>query len=125
MDIIKVALIGLAGVFLAVMIKDKGSFSQYVIMGTVILIFTFVISKIEVVISTVTNMEQYVNVDAKYVNILLKMAGITYVSEFASSMCRDNGYSAIASQIELFSRLTILIVSLPVITSLIETIGGL
>ena len=50
------------------------------------------------------------------------MTGIAYVSEFASSMCRDAGYQAVASQIEIFAKLSLLAVSLPVVTALINTI---
>ena len=37
-------------------------------------------------------------------SILLKMAGVTYVAEFASGICKDAGYQNIAVQIEIFSQ---------------------
>ena len=59
------------------------------------------------------------------VEILLKMLGISYLSEFAASLCRDGGYGSAAGQIELFGRLSILVVSMPVVRALLETMGGL
>ena len=53
------------------------------------------------------------------------MTGITYVSEFASSICKDLGYQSIASQIEMFARLLLFVISIPVVSALIETISGL
>jgi stage III sporulation protein AD len=53
---------------------------------------------------------------------LLKMLGVTYVAEFASGICRDAGYQTIASQIEIFSKLTILVLSLPILVALLNTI---
>ena len=53
---------------------------------------------------------------------LLKMAGITYIAEFASGICKDAGYGAIGTQIEIFAKLSILAVSMPVLLALLETL---
>ena len=53
---------------------------------------------------------------------MLKMIGITYIAEFSSGVCRDAGYQTIAVQIEIFSRLTILALGMPVLLALLETI---
>lgn len=50
------------------------------------------------------------------------MIGITYVSEFAAGICKDAGYGAIASQIDIFARLYIMVLSMPVLLALMETI---
>ena len=52
-----------------------------------------------------------------------KMIGITYVAEFSASLCRDAGYQAVAGQIELFGKLSILVSSMPVLLALLETIS--
>ena len=56
-------------------------------------------------------------------SIQLKMAGVTYVAEFASGICKDAGYQNIAVQIEIFTKLTILAIGMPVLLSLLELIG--
>lgn len=60
-----------------------------------------------------------------YFGTLVKMVGITYLSEFASSLCRDGGQQTIATQLEMFGKLSILAVSTPVILALFETIESL
>ena len=57
--------------------------------------------------------------------LILKMVGITYVAEFSMNVCKDAGYAAIANQIEVFAKISILAVSLPVFVAFLETIGGL
>ena len=59
-----------------------------------------------------------------YIQVLLKIIGITYISEFAAEICHDAGYSAIASQIGIFAKLSILAVSMPIVTALLDTIQG-
>ena len=50
------------------------------------------------------------------------MLGITYVAEFSSAICKDAGYQSIANQIEIFGKITILVMSLPIILALMKTI---
>ena len=57
-----------------------------------------------------------------YKRQILKMIGITYIGQFSSGICKDAGYSAIAGQIELFCKLAIMAVSMPILLALLETI---
>ena len=57
-----------------------------------------------------------------YLVTLLKMTGVTYAAEFASGICKDAGYGALGKQIEIFGKLTILVMSLPVLLALLQTI---
>ncbi len=52
------------------------------------------------------------------------MTGITYIAEFSSGICKDAGYGALGTQIEIFGKLSILAVSLPVILALLDTLQG-
>ena len=56
----------------------------------------------------------------EYIALLLKMIGVTYLSEFSSSICRDAGYSAVAGQIELVGKLSILTIGMPIVLALFE-----
>ena len=58
--------------------------------------------------------------DMEYITLLMKMIGVTYLSEFSSSICRDAGYSAVAGQIELVGKLTILTIGMPIVLALFE-----
>lgn len=123
---LRVAIIGLTGVFLAVLLRNqKSDFSMYVILGVAVMIFAVICTQLESIVTAVNNFSTYVNIEKKYIVILIKMMGITYVSEFAASICRDLGYQSIASQIEMFARLSLFVISIPVVSALIETISSL
>ncbi|MGN0374328.1 MAG: SpoIIIAC/SpoIIIAD family protein [Butyrivibrio sp.] len=123
---LRVAVIGLTGVFLAVLVRNqKSDYSMYVILGVAVMIFAVICTQLESIILAVNTFSAYVNIEKKYIVILVKMTGITYVSEFASSICRDLGYQSIASQIEMFARLSLFVISIPVVSALIETISSL
>ncbi|MEG2350944.1 MAG: stage III sporulation AC/AD family protein, partial [Hungatella sp.] len=53
---------------------------------------------------------------------LMKMVGVTYIAEFASGICKDAGYAAVGTQIEIFGKLSILAVSMPILLALMETL---
>ena len=59
-----------------------------------------------------------------YLKILMKMMGVTYLADFTASLCKDAGYSAIAAQVEFFGKVSLLTLSLPVLTALLETIDA-
>lgn len=58
-----------------------------------------------------------------YLGTLLKMVGITYIAEFASGICRDAGFSALGTQVEMFGKLSILAVSAPVLQALLRNLS--
>ena len=124
MDIVKIAIMGIVGALLGIMLKgQKKEYELFVTLGVSLCIFYFILSKLQLVISVVNRMQDYVNLDTSYIGILIKMIGITYVSEFSASLCKDAGYQAVAGQIEMFGKLSILVISMPVIMVLLETIG--
>ncbi len=125
MDIIRVAVIGIAGIFLSLILKSsKSEYAQMVAFGIAAVIFAYVTARVGTIVEAVNAFTKYVDIEKKYIVILLKMTGITYVAEFAASICRDAGHQAAASQIEIFAKLSLLAVSLPVVTALLETISG-
>ena len=52
------------------------------------------------------------------------MIGITYIGQFTSGICKDAGYGSIGNQIEVFSKLYIMVISMPVLLAVMETIHG-
>ena len=62
-------------------------------------------------------------VDTEYISTLVKMVGITYIGQFASGICKDAGYSTTAAQIELFCKLSVMVLSMPVLLAILDTIS--
>ncbi len=125
MDVIRIAVLGIAGLFLCIFLKEtKPEFAMYIGLATGICILFLGSGKLTYLMEMLDRLRSYVPIDTAYLNALLKMVGITYVGQFSAGICRDAGYSSIAGQIEIFSRLSILVISMPVLTALMETIQG-
>ena len=126
MEVVKIGMIGLAGVLFATMLKkEKSEYGMLISLLVCVVIFTFIISKMQVVMAFVGRLESMLSIDSSYIALILKMIGIAYVAGFAMDVCKDAGYAAIGSQIETFAKISILVVSLPVLLTFLEVIGNI
>lgn len=124
MNSIQIALLGVVGTLLALQFKSgKSEYGIYVSLAVSLFLFLCMLSRLEIFVRTVKKIADYIKLDAGQMSILLKMAGVTYVAEFASGICKDAGYQNVAVQIEIFTKLTILAIGMPVLLSLLELIG--
>ena len=124
MNSIQIALLGVVGTLLALQFKSgKSEYGIYVSLAVSLFLFLCMLSRLEIFVQTVKKIADYIKLDAGQMSILLKMAGVTYVAEFASGICKDAVYQNIAVQIEIFTKLTILAIGMPVLLSLLELIG--
>lgn len=124
MNSIQIALFGVVGTLLALQFKSgKSEYGIYVSLAVSLFLFLCMLSRLEIFVRTVKKIADYIKLDAGQMSILLKMAGVTYVAEFASGICKDAGYQNIAVLIEIFTKLTILAIGMPVLLALLELIG--
>ena len=120
MSILTVSVLGITAVLLAVQLKGKGGeYGTYIVMAAGLCLFFYAAGKLEVILKTLRTMESCIGISPVYLSALLKMAGITYIAEFASGICKDAGYG---TQIEIFAKLSILAVSMPILLALLETV---
>ncbi|MCH5251684.1 MAG: stage III sporulation protein AD [Lachnospiraceae bacterium] len=123
---LKVVLIGFTAVFLALLAGNiKKEYGFIIAACGALIIFSYGITKISVIVEEVNSFEKSIGLDGEYIAILLKMVGIAYMTQFAVSLCRDAGHGAIASQIGFAGKISMLIVSIPVLKALVRTIGEL
>lgn len=61
--------------------------------------------------------------DKVYVELIVKIVGISLISQLASDVCRDSGQQALASGVELAGKLVITVFTIPVAGALLELAG--
>lgn len=123
MGMIHIAVLGVAGALLAIQFKnEKTEYGIYISIALCVMVFFSIIDRVEIVVSAIRDLSHQVLVKNGYLVILLKMLGVAYVAEFASSICKDAGHQTIAGQIEVYSKITILALGMPILKILLETI---
>ena len=124
MDLIRVSILGIAGIFLGMFLKEtKAQYSMYVSIAICLCLVGYSISRLVSLFGDIREIQSYIPVNSEYVTTLLKILGISYIGQFSASLCKDAGYSSVASQIELFCKLSIMVVSMPILLVLLETVG--
>lgn len=123
MEIIKVVMTALTGVLLAAVLKSaKSELTVMVTCGVSILILFYIVSGLSGIMEELQVLQSYLTISGKYIGILVKMIGISYITQLAADICRDNGYGAVAGQLEVFCKITIAALSMPVVLTLFEVV---
>ena len=123
MEIVKIIGVGLVALILIIILKQyKPEFTIYasIIAGAIILLM--VMDKLYSIINLLSNISQKVGIGNEFLKIILKITGIAILTEFAVSICKDSGESAIANKIDLGGKIIIISISIPIITALLELI---
>lgn len=123
MDIVKISLLGAGGVMLGFLLKGtKPEYACFITMGIGLLILSLAVGKLEYLFEAIGLIRESLPVDTGYLSTLIKMIGITYIGQFTSGICRDAGSQATGAQIELFCKLSIMVLSMPILLALLDTI---
>lgn len=123
MEVLKIIGIGLTAVIIIIILKQyKPEYTIYISITAGAIILSMLFSKISGIILLLTDLSKKVNDSNGFLVILLKITGISLLIEFAVSICKDSGESAIASKIDLGGKIIIISISIPIISSLLETI---
>lgn len=124
MDIVKTAAVGIGAVLLALIFKtQRPEYATLIHLACCVAIFLCIMLKMKEVLSYITRLSSYIHIDDTYISSIMKMVGITYISEFASNICKDAGYSSVAGQIQVFAKLSVLVLSMPVLLTFLTTVG--
>lgn len=123
MDIVKIIGVGLIAVIMIIILKQyKPEFTIYVSICAGAIILALVMSRLSGVIGLLTELSNKFSDGNGFLAILIKITGIAFLTEFAVSICKDSGESAIASKIDLGGKVIIISMSIPIISTLLETI---
>ena len=114
---------GLIGLVIIIIVKQyRPEFAVYISLASGILILFLVMDKLTGVINLIKSVAEKSSINNSFIQLLLKITGIAFLTEFAVSICKDAGESAIASKIEIGSKVIIIFLSIPVISNLMEII---
>ena len=122
-DVIKIIAVGLVAVIIVIIIKQyKPEFAIYISLITGAIILYMIFGKLQGIINLLQNISNKAGVNTQFLSLLLKITGIAFLAEFAINICKDAGEGAIASKIEIGSKVIIVSMSIPIISSLLDVI---
>lgn len=123
---VQIILAGAAAALLALWIRPlKPEYGMFLSLGAMLLLFGACVFQLDSILSLIKKLVDCTGLDSVYLKILLKIMGLAWISQLASDICKDAGCASISRQIDIYGKLLILSVSLPVVTALIDTIETL
>ena len=123
MEIIKIIGIALIALIIIIMLKQyRPEYAIFISILTGIVILFLVMYRLTGIINLIESIQDKFSINTQFIALLIKITGIAFLSEFAISVCKDSGEAAIASKIEIGSKIIIISMSVPIISSLLEII---
>ena len=123
MDVIKIIGIALVALIIIILLRQyKPEYTIYISLLAGALILLLVMDKLTGIINLLQSLANKTSINSTFLSLLIKITGIAFLSEFAGSICKDSGEAAIANKIEIGTKIIIISMSIPIITSLLEII---
>lgn len=123
MEIVKIIGIALISLIIIIMLKQyRPEYAIFISLLTGALILLLVMDRLTGIINLIQSIQSKFSINTQFIALLIKITGIAFLSEFAVSICKDSGEAAIANKIELGSKIIIISMSIPIISSLLEVI---
>jgi stage III sporulation protein AD len=120
---IQVVGIGVIATVLILLVKEQKPMFAFLLATFVgILIFLSVIGKITDIMKILDRLANQAKVNHLFLETILKIIGIAYIAEFGAQVTRDAGQGTIAAKIELAGKILIMVMAIPIIIAIIETV---
>ena len=123
LEIVKIIGVGLISLIVIMILKQyKPEFTIYASLIGGAIIILLVVDKLSGIITLLTSLSNKLSYNNEFLIILMKITGITFLTEFATSICKDSGETAVANKVDFAGKILIVSMSIPIISSLLETI---
>ncbi|MCK9478331.1 MAG: hypothetical protein M0R40_02375 [Firmicutes bacterium] len=123
---IKVAAVAVIGAAVSVVLRHiKPEYCIGVAIACFVIIMMMIKDDIAAVIDTMLLSANEMGIDSVYVTLIIKIIGVAYLTQFASSICEDAGEKAIAMKVEFAGRISIILMSAPLMFAVINLISGI
>jgi stage III sporulation protein AD len=123
MHILQLVGIGLTATVLVTVLRTHApQFAMLIGLVAGIILLLSVLGSMDKVISTLTDLANAAKVNQGFLTTVLKIIGIAYIVEFAAQVARDAGEGALAGKIELAGKVGIVILAIPIITNVVQSL---
>lgn len=126
MDIIKIIGIGFFTLIITIILKEyRKEYAIYaVLIGGMIIIF-YSMDTLKAIIDFINDLSRNKSYNTEFISLLLKITGISILTEYAVSICKDSGENAIANKIDFGGKIIVISLSIPIISITLSSLTKL
>lgn len=126
MEVIKIVGVSIFSVIMIIILKKyRPEMALVLSIITGIGIMLYAISKMSSVINVLNDLVSKSGVNTDFLLIIIKVIGIAYIVEFGKNVCIDAGQSSIATKLEMAGKVVIVVLTIPLVSSLVNVLVGL
>lgn len=123
MEILQIVGLGLVVCILAIILRvQKPPMATLLSMTAGVVIFLVMMPQVTSVFNVLRDLAGQANVSMVYMGTILKIVGVAYIADFGSQICRDAGEGALASKIEFAAKVIVLIMAVPIIIAVLQSL---
>lgn len=123
---IKIAVVSLTALILVIFLKRTNKeFAFILTFAAALILFSIVISDFFDVVNRIYTISSGIENLNSYINLMVKILGITLITQFIIDLCKDSGENALATQTEIASKIVILIMVMPLFEAVMNVVAGL
>ncbi len=124
-EIFKIIGVAFVTAISAVLLKGtKPELSFAVTVTGIIVILLFIVDSLQNTVAILQTIAQTTGIENGLIKILIKIVGVGYLTEFGAGILNDFGSNAVADKVVLAGKITIVVLSFPVLESLLKMIQG-
>ena len=121
MDIFQLVGIGIVGAVASVILKAyRPEFALCTALITAGILLIYIVQAMGGIVDKIEQIMIQSGLEKKYFSAILKIIGISYITEFASQICKDAGEGAIALKLEMLGKVFVMLLSMPIIQGFLE-----
>lgn len=123
MDILQIVILGLVVTVLIVIVRQQRP--EYALQLSImagVIILALMLGKINSIITVMNQLANRANINLLYMETVLKIIGIAYIGEFGAQICRDAGEGAVAGKIEFAAKVIVMVLAIPIIIAVFDTL---
>ncbi len=112
----------IAAIFIIFIRQSRPEIAQLLSIAVGIIIIVYLLGYLKMVIDIITELALEAEINMFYLRTLLRVIGVAYLAEFGAQICRDAGEGVIATKIEFAGKIIILVLAVPILVAVLESI---
>ena len=126
MNILVICALSVAVCVIITLLKElKPEFCVLISLAFGAIVLTALAGPIKKVVELLYSVTEATGISRDTLQPMIKIAGISLIAEFTSSICADAGHSAIAGRVEITAKITILALSAPIILDILNKLTSI
>lgn len=122
-DIVKIGAIAICATLLVSLLRPKNPiFAALTALAAAVIMTFFTLDSFGSIFKSFTTLFESGGIDSEYYKSVIKVIAVAYFTEITSALCRDAGENGIAAKLELGGRVSVLILTMPAVTNLLQVI---